>query len=137
MGMTLTWPEALSQQLNRYVAHLPDNSIGVLNEVKKLLNQSAENASSPLGGNRNMQRSAGFSSDATNVRDIALHANERVATGPWGNNQNDYEIALQVERDARQRHLEPLMQGPLGKLAKEDITTQRAIDALFPKNPLP
>jgi hypothetical protein len=33
--------------------------------------------------------------------------------------------------------LEPLLQGPLGKLAKKDVTTQKAIAALFPENPVP
>jgi hypothetical protein len=51
-------------QLNRYVAHLPDDSVGVLNEVKKLLDQSAENAASPVTAQRNMQRAAGFGQDA-------------------------------------------------------------------------
>ena len=31
----------------------------------------------------------------------------------------------------------PLTQGPIGKLAKNDLTTQQAIEALFPRNPLP
>jgi hypothetical protein len=67
------------------------------------------------------------------VRTAALGAAQRHA-GPG--NANAYDIALQVEREARQRHLEPLKEGPLGKLAERDITTQRAIDALFPKQPL-
>lgn len=33
--------------------------------------------------------------------------------------------------------VEPLMQGPIGKLANSDLTTQQAITALFPSNPLP
>jgi hypothetical protein len=33
--------------------------------------------------------------------------------------------------------VEPLMQGPIGKLANSDLTTQQAISTLFPSNPLP
>jgi hypothetical protein len=51
-------------------------------------------------------------------------------------NANAYDIALTIERENRQRFLEPLLQGPLGKLADKDITTQNAINALFPKEPL-
>jgi hypothetical protein len=36
----------------------------------------------------------------------------------------------------QQQILEPLLQGPLGKLADKDITTQNAINALFPKEPI-
>jgi hypothetical protein len=67
------------------------------------------------------------------VRTAATGAAQR-AVGPG--NQNPYDIALQVQHDARERFLQPLMDGPLGKLAKEDITTQQAIAALFPKEPL-
>lgn len=33
--------------------------------------------------------------------------------------------------------IEPLLQGPIGKLADRDITTRKAIEVLFPTNPLP
>jgi hypothetical protein len=128
--------EALAQvrndpQLNRYVSHLPDHSVGVLNEVKKLLDQSAENAAGPMNAQRNMQRAAGFGASATDVRTAATGAAQR-AVGPG--NVNPYDIALQIQRDSRERFLQPLLDGPLGKLAKEDLTTQQAIEALFPKN---
>ena len=49
----------------------------------------------------------------------------------------DYEIALAVQQQAREQFLEPLLQGPLGRLAKKDVTTRKAIEVLFPSNPLP
>jgi hypothetical protein len=73
-------------------------------------------------------------SNSQEARRIAMRLS---AIGYSARGQNSYDVALQIERDARRTHLEPLMQGPLGKLAKEDLTTQQAIDALFPKNPLP
>lgn len=121
-------------QLNRYVAHLPDNSVGFLNEVKKYLGTQAENAASPVQQGRNMQRAAGFSSDERAVRQAAIDASGRAA-GPG--NPNLYEAALNAQEQMRRQYLEPLLQGPLGKLADKDITTRNAINALFPPNPLP
>lgn len=116
-------------QLNRYVAHLGDDTIGFLNEVKKRLGQQSEHATQPLGTEgRNMQRAAGFSADERAIRQIALDASLRAGGGTI----NAYDMALTIERDARRRILEPLEQGPLGKLARSDLPTQRAIEALFP-----
>lgn len=106
-------------QLNRYVANLPDDSIGFLNEVKKQLDQSARNAARPMGPNPNMQRAAGFGQDATTVRQTLTNASP------------EYAVALGVEAQARQQFLDPLMRGPLGKLAQRDQTTKQAIEKLF------
>jgi hypothetical protein len=112
-------------QLNRYVATLPENSVGFLNEVKKYLNAASDNAAAPVNQQRNMQRSAGYGTDATTVRDAGVRAS------------SNYETALAIETQGRQQFLEPLLQGPLGKIAAKDTTTQNAINALFPQNPLP
>lgn len=111
-------------QLNRYVSHLPDNSVGFLNEVKKVLDQQAENAASKFSQNRSQQRSAGMSSDAASVKQAGV------------TKSSDYGTALSIEADLRQRYLEPLMKGPLGRVAQSK-DTKNAIDALFPSNPLP
>lgn len=124
------WQEARNAvrndpQLNRYVANLPDDSVGFLNEVKKYLDTAAENASAPVNAQRNMQRSAGYGADATAVRDAARRASP------------EYGQALDLQATARERYLQPLLDGPLGKLASRDTTTRDAINALFPQNPLP
>lgn len=129
------WDEASSAirndpQLNRYVANLPDDSVGFLNEVKKYMAAASENASAPVNAQRNMQRSAGYGRDAGDVRDIASNARA-------GQPRYDYAVALGIESVARERYLQPLLDGPLGKLAARDTTTQKAISALFPANPLP
>lgn len=111
-------------QLARYVQGMPEDSVGFLNEVKKLLDQSAKNAARPAAQNPNMQRAAGYAKDAAAVRKAAEDASL------------DYTTALVIQADGRQRHLEPLLKGPLGKIAKRDITTRNAIDALFPAQPL-
>lgn len=124
------WPEAAhavraDPQLNRYVANLPDNSVGFINEVKKYLDQAATNARAPVNAQQNMQRSAGYGLDANAVRDAGTRASP------------DYALALISEAENRARYLDPLLAGPLGKIAARDTTTQQAIEALFPRNPLP
>jgi hypothetical protein len=117
-------------QLNRYVANLPDDSVGFLNEVKKYLDNAAEGARpNQLTGQGNMQRSAGYGSDATAVRGAATDAT-------LGNPARNYETALNIERQGREQFLQPLLDGPLGQIAKKDTRTKQAIDALFPPAPL-
>jgi hypothetical protein len=118
-------------QLARYVAGLPEESVGFLNEVKKQLDHQARNAAAPMGpqGIPNQQRVAGFTRDAEAVRQAGIDASGGAA-GP-------YATALNFEEQARRRFLDPLMQGPIGKIAGRDTPTKNAIDALFPSNPLP
>lgn len=117
-------------QLNRYVQYLPDNSIGFLNEVKKYLDTAGQNARAPVNAQRNMQRAAGYEQDATRVRNIARTVDDQRGYG-------DYNTALEIQERGRREILQPLLDGYIGKLAKQDLTTREAINALFPKNPLP
>lgn len=112
-------------QLERYVQGLPDDSVGFLNEVQKYLRQQSENASGAINAQRNQQRAAGYGVDATSVRTAAEQASPEFAQ------------AVQAQAQLRQRYLDPLLQGPIGKIAARDTGTQQAIDALFPRNPLP
>lgn len=107
------------------IAHLPDNSVGVLDKVKQHFDQLAKNAGSKFNHaqSKSVQSSHEMSASATRQAGIAKSA--------------DYEIALGIQQQAREQFLDPLLQGPLGRLAKKDVTTQRAIDVLFPTNPLP
>lgn len=116
---------ARDPNLARYVHGLPENSVGYVNEIKKYLDQAAENAAGPMNAQRNMQRSAGFGQDAALMRQTGI------------NNSTDYQIALAIQQQGREQFLQPLLDGYIGKLAKSDVTTQNAINALFPKNPLP
>jgi hypothetical protein len=117
-------------QLARYVRGLPEDSVGFLNEVKKHLDTAAENAAAPVNQQRNMQRSAGYGLDATAARDIGVNASRRTPGNP-------YETALNIQSQGRDRFLQPLLDGPLGKIAARDTATKKAIDVLFPNNPLP
>ena len=123
------WDEAVravrsDPQLNRYVGHLPTNSVGFLNEVKKYLDQQAANAARPLAQSPNMQRAAGYGRDATTARGVGVGASR------------DYATALALQQHLRETYLDPLLQGPLGKLADKDLTTKKALEALFPAEPL-
>lgn len=124
------WTEARdavrkSPQLNSYVSHLPDNSVGFLNEVKKYFDQQAKNASSKFNQGANQQVAAVHEKAASAVKQIGELKSA------------DYQVALGVQKQAREQYLQPLLDGPLGRLAKKDVTTQKAIDVLFPTNPLP
>lgn len=112
-------------QLARYVQGLPEDSVGFLNEVKKQLDASGAASASPLNLQKNMQVSAGYGSDAGAVRQAAEAASP------------DYAKALAVQQAARRQFLEPLLQGPLGRIADKSTETRQAINVLFPTNPLP
>lgn len=112
-------------QLARYAQGMPDDSIAFLNEVQKYLNQQGENAAGAINAQRNQQRAAGYGQDATTVRQAAEQASPEFAQ------------AVQMQADLRARYLDPLLQGPIGKIASRDTATQDAINALFPQNPLP
>lgn len=113
-----------SPQLNSYVSHLPDNSVGFLNEVKKYFDQAKKNANSKLAGQQNKQVGAIHGKAAEAVKQIGVVKSV------------DYENALRIQKQARELYLEPLLHGPLGKLAKAP-DTKKAIEVLFPSSPLP
>lgn len=123
------WAEASSAvrnnpQLARYVQGMPDDSVGFLNEVKKYLDTASTNAAGPMNAQRNQQIAAGYGNDAALVRQTAEAASP------------EYAQALAFQSQAREKYLQPLLDGPLGKLANKDTTTKEAIATLFPKQPL-
>jgi len=111
-------------QLNSYVQHLPDNSVGFLNEVKKYFDQGAKNAGSKFNPQANQQIAAANSQAAELVNKIGRAKSA------------DYGVALDIQSQAREKYLQPLMDGPLGRIANKP-DTRKAINALFPTNPLP
>jgi hypothetical protein len=68
------------------------------------------------------------------VRQIAIAKAEQHAIAHGG--PNTYEAALNIQSQARERYLDPLLRGPLGKIADQP-DTKKAINALFQTNPLP
>jgi hypothetical protein len=118
-----------NEQLNRYVAHLPEESVGFLNEVKKRLDWQGNQAAAPIGpqGIPNQQIAGGLKNDAAAARQTGINA----TGGPTG----PYATALGIEEHGY-RALDRVLQGPIGKMATKDTTTRQAIEALFPRNPL-
>lgn len=111
-------------QLNWRVAHLPDESVGFLNEVKKQFDQAAENAGSRFNPMANHQVQSSNEMAASAVRQIGEVASP------------EYQTALEIGRRGREQFLQPLMDGPLGKIANKP-DTKKVINILFPSNPLP
>ena len=110
--------------LNSRVANLPDDSVGFLDAVKKQYDEQAKNLTSKFNPQKSQSAAAQYTQGAQTVRDAAIKASP------------DYQIALNTQAQTRQQFLEPLLAGPLGKMAKTP-ETRRAIDALFPESPLP
>jgi hypothetical protein len=99
-------------QLNRYVAGLPDDSVGVLNEVRKQLVNSSENAAGAFNPMRNQQISAGYGTDAANVGATARAVDPR------------YGRAVDEQARLRAAYLEPLDAGPVGQISRTNDTTR-------------
>jgi hypothetical protein len=114
-------------ELNTHLHGLSDRSVAVYDAVKQQLEQRSRNLSNPVNPNASQVGSSTTGTLADEVRGAALDADQHAG---------NYEAALQQQADLRRRYLEPLQRGPLGKLA-ETPDTKRAINALFPSNPLP
>lgn len=109
-------------ELNATIAHLPDDSVGVSDLVRRHLQAQAQaGANSPYANDRllaSIRGNAGNEIENSVTRQSPAYA------------QAQAEQAL-----ARQQYLNPLEQGPLGGVSRAD-STQGAINAVFPKNPL-
>lgn len=100
----------------------PDNSIGMIDAVKKLLQKRADVPITADATEKYLAANRGSAaSDAVNT---ATRSNP------------DYAYALGTQAAAREKYLNPLMQGPMGRAA-EAKTTESAVEALLPKAPLP
>lgn len=80
----------------------------------------------PLGQTGTEARANRLAGQAVTALDAELQA----ASPALAAGRQQYQ---QITRD----FIDPLMQGPIGKLASRDTTTREAIETLFPRNPLP
>jgi hypothetical protein len=101
--------------LNRTIDNLPNDSPGVIDLVQRRLRDAR---TAPI-----------------EAAEIATGSQRATSTAPA--TAGTYEAARAQQAALRQQYLEPLLNGPIGKLAKEDISTRQAADALFPQNPIP
>jgi hypothetical protein len=100
------------------LANLPDNSIGVIDEVQKRLRDD-----------RDALRAQGRGYAAS----LTGEARRQVSNAAR-NQSPEYDAAVQMQRQSRQAYLNPLEQGPTGKLAgTTDVGNQTR--AMFPSQP--
>mgnify|MGYP000956111142 CR=1 FL=1 len=117
--------------LNAVVRAASDRSVRMYDEVAKQLEQRSRNAGNPLNTQQNQTVSAVTGNLGGDVKNIAIAADRAAVNGP-----SSYEAALANQARYRQQYLEPLLNGPIGKIAGRDTKTRDAINALFPANPL-
>jgi len=118
--------------LNRTIANLPDDSVAVQDLVSRRMSEAARAARTPGSATESNLRAMNLD-DATNSVDAAAFTatGSRAATPQAPAVQGSLEQARAAQAQLRAERLEPLMQGPLGKLSG-DSTTQQAIAAIFP-----
>ncbi len=124
--------------LNRTIEHLPDDSVGVIDLVQRRMREQADNARMPGQANTSNLAASNFEDARTAPLAAAdTVTGSRPATAVAPAVAGGYETARNAQQQLRRQYLEPLMNGPIGKLASRDTTTKRAISALFPENPVP
>lgn len=117
---------------NSFVRGHSDRSVAVYDAVKKELEERAQNAAAPMNPNASQAVASATGSLGDTVKGVAIAADKQANNGP-----SSYEAALSNQATFREKYLNPILQGPLGKLAGRDTTTKDAIEALFPAKPLP
>lgn len=111
--------------IQRELQGLSPKSVGYLDEVKKTIGTKEESLLNVANPERDMRTAASAGDLRRRVTDIAKEASP------------EYAQALKEQERLRRTELQPLLEGPIGRLAKKDLETAQAIDALFPSNPMP
>jgi hypothetical protein len=122
--------DPLNPAVGASVAHLPDDSVGVIDLVQRRMREQAENLRVP--GEASSSNLA--ASNVERARDLPIQVAEQ-ATGSRPNAMGDYERARLIEAQLRERHLAPLETGPIGEIAKSNRDTKTVINLLFSKTP--
>jgi hypothetical protein len=111
-------------ELNGPIAHLPDNSLGVVNEVLKQLDTGAAAARQTVQNPAGNNRLAGLRGDVRADADTLA-----ASVSP------DWRMARDIVSQGRQTLLEPLEAGPTGAIGRtDDVAGQTG--ALYPRSPL-
>lgn len=109
--------------LNRRIADLPDNSVGVINQVKKSMDEAQAGFASPTRETYSPERA----SAVEGVRNPMVQEARRASP--------EYDAALQTQESLRRRQLLPAERSPIGQLAQTDDVKQQA-GILLPKEAL-
>ena len=106
-------------------AAVPHTNVGRLDEVYGSARDQFTGPA-PVGQTGTEARASRYAAEALEPLDNALQAaSPALAQG------------RQAHQAITRQFIDPLMQGPIGKLASRDTTTREAINVLFPANPLP
>lgn len=112
--------------LNRMIAELPDDSVGVIDMVQRRMREQAQNARAPGQASTSNTAAAAFE----DARTAPLSAADQATGGPQGS----YATARAAQERLRGQYLEPLTEGNVGALASTtDIGRQAG--TLFPAAP--
>lgn len=104
---------------------VPHTNVGRLDEVYGSARDQFTGPA-PVGQTGTEARASRYAAEALEPLDNALQAaSPALAEG------------RQVHQAVTRQFIDPLMQGPIGKLAERDLGTRQAIGVLFPTNPLP
>ncbi len=116
---------------NSFVRGQSDRSIRVYDAVAKELEERASAAAAPMNPQASQAVASATGTLGGDIKDVAMAAERAATNGP-----SAYQAALANQTRFREQYLNPLLNGPLGKIAGRDTTTKNAIEALFPKQPL-
>lgn len=108
-------------------AGMPDNSVAVIDAVSKDMAARGQALSNAANPGFQPQAAAAYTRGGAEARDIARD--------PARGGVQAYDDALAIQQQARRQNLEPLEQGPVGRVA-EAGDTRGATDALLPQQPL-
>lgn len=109
--------------LNRRIADLPDNSVGVINQVKKSMDEAQAGFSNPMRETYSPERGSNLGDVQ---RPMVQSAREAAPT---------YDIALDTQERLRRTQLAPAERAPIGQLAQTADAKQQA-GILLPKDAL-
>lgn len=112
--------------LNRTVAQLPDDSVGVIDLVRRRMREQADNAAVP-------GQASTSNTIAANYTD-AMRGPTAAAEAATGGPQGSYATARAAQERLRRQELEPLTAGPVGRLAASEDAAQQA-RGLLPNTP--
>lgn len=122
--------------LNAPISNLPDNAVGTIDLVQRRMRERASNAAVPGQADTSNLRAAVFENSRKEPIQAANAATGSVNASPGQPATiGAYERARGLQEAMRKQYLEPLMAGPIGKLAEKDLTTKNAISVLFERNP--
>lgn len=96
------------------IKDLPDNSVGVVNAVKKEMGETAKNYAKPTAPN------------TSNERAMRLEGVQKPMVAAAREASPEYDIALDIQESARRSQLDPLKRAPTGQLAKTDDWERQA-----------